>query len=127
MSGGVPKSSRAGSLSRAGLRSDTRESVRRAAKLYERFSGHEALECGRVKVPDIPKVGVAIGTIDGIMYTTVRDGEVEKYIHQFRAKDKPLFVVAPDGKTLYMVGGAYDFTERGIVDRSDLKNRPRRR
>jgi len=123
MSGGVPKSSRAGSRSRAGLRSSTSEDVRRAAKLYERFSGHEAVEAGRVKVPELPKVGVAIGTIDGVLYTTVRDGVVEKYIHKFRSADKPLFVVSPDGKQLHMVGGAYDFTERGIVDRSDLKNR----
>lgn len=91
--------------------------------LYERFSGHEAEEGIRVKVAPIPKVGVLIGTIDGIMYTTVRDGVVEKYIHQFRASDKPDFVVTPDGKRIFLIGGAYDFTERGIVDKSDKKNR----
>lgn len=93
--------------------------IRKAANLYERFSGHEAEECGRIRVPPMPKVGVAIGKIDGVLYTTVRDGRLEKYIHKFHAGDEPLFVVAPDGKQLYLVGGRYDFTERGIVDKSD--------
>lgn len=117
MSGGVPPSSRAGK--RRGIRPGETAAVRRAADLYERFSGHEATEGERVRVQPLPKVAVCIGTVDGIMYTTVRDGQVEKYIHQFRASDKPRFVVSPDGKRLFMIGGAYDFTERGIVDRSD--------
>jgi len=53
------------------------------------------------------------------MYSTVRDGVLEKYIHKFHKRDCPLFVVAPDGKSLYLLGGVYNFTERGIVDRSD--------
>ena len=117
MSGGVPPSSRAGRKGSA-VRSKNAE-IRKAANLYERFSGHEALECGRVTVPPMPKVAVAVGTIDGVLYTTVRDGVIEKYIHKFHAKDKPLFAVSPDGKRLFMIGGAYDFTERGIVDHSD--------
>lgn len=117
MSGGVPPSSRAGKKRRADWSRNA--DVRKAADLYERFSGHEAEAIGRVNVRGIPKVGVAIGTVDGILYTTVRDGQTEKYIHQFKAKDKPLFVVSPDGKQLLMIGGNYDFTERGIVDQSD--------
>ena len=93
--------------------------IRKAAGLYERFSGHEAIEGERVRVAPLPAVGVCIGEVDGIMYTTVRDGVTEKYIHKFHAADKPRFVVSPDGKRLFMIGGRYDFTERGIVDRSD--------
>ena len=117
MSGGVPPSSRAGKRRKpsAGETSD----IQRAADLYQRFSGHEAEIVGRVNIRNLPKVGVAIGTIDGILYTTVRDGQTEKFIHQFKSKDKPMFVVSPDGKQLLMVGGNYDFTERGIVDESD--------
>lgn len=117
MSGGVPRSSRAG---QKGSSSRSRSAlIRQASNLYERFSGHEALECGRIKVPPFPAVGVAIGKIDGVMYTTVRDGVIEKYIHKFHAGDEPLFVVSPNGKRLFMIGGRYDFTERGIVDKSD--------
>jgi len=81
--------------------------------------GHEAESIGKIKVEPMPKVGVAIGEVDGILYSTVRDGKLEKYIHQFRKADKPLFVVSPDGKRLFLIGGNYDFTERGIVDHSD--------
>lgn len=91
--------------------------------LYERFSGHEAEEGVRVKVPALPKVGVLIGEIDGVLYTTVRDGKVEKFIHKFHPRDKPDFVVSPDGKRIFLIGGRYDFTERGIVDKSDPSNR----
>jgi hypothetical protein len=83
----VPPSSRA-YQSRA-----VRDEIEQAADLYERFSGHDAVELGTVKVPPMPKVGVAIGEIDGILYSTIRDGKLEKYIHKFRAKDRPLFVV----------------------------------
>ena len=105
--------------SRAGMRSATRTDIQKAADLYQRFSGHDAEEIGRINVPEMPKVGVAIGTVDGIMYSTVRDGVLEKYIHKFHKRDCPLFVVSPDGKSLFLIGGVYNFTERGIVDRSD--------
>ena len=109
----VPASSRAG---RSRL---VRNQIDQAADLYERFSGHDALDIGTVKIPDLPAVGVAIGVVDGILYSTIRDGVLEKYIHKFHKRDQPLFVVAPDGKSLFLLGGVYTFTERGIVDRSD--------
>lgn len=105
--------------SRAGIKRITRSQIEKAADLYERFSGHDAVELGTVRIPDLPTVGVAIGEIDGVLYSTVRDGKLEKYIHKFHKSDRPLFVVSPDGKSLYMLGGYYNFTERGIVDRSD--------
>lgn len=121
MSGGVPPSSRAGKRARsfAAARSD----IRRAATLYERFTGHEAEELGTVRIPDLPAVAAVIGDCDGVLYTTVRDGVTEKYIHEFADKDRPLLCVTPDGKQLLLIGGGYDFTERGIVDSSDLKTR----
>ena len=105
--------------SRAGMSRTARNEIEAAADLYERFSGHDAVELGRVRVNPMPKVGVAIGEVDGILYSTVRDGVLEKYIHKFHKADRPLFVVSPDGKTLFLLGGNYTFTERGIVDRSD--------
>ncbi|NDG05036.1 MAG: hypothetical protein EB121_06785 [Alphaproteobacteria bacterium] len=110
----VPPSSKAGMVSFA-----DRDAISRAADLYQRFSGHDAEIVGKVRVNPMPKVGVAVGEVDGILYTTVRDGVLEKYIHKFRKADKPLFVVSPDGKSLHLVGGNYTFTERGIVDDSD--------
>lgn len=116
MSGKVPPSSRAGiSL----IKKATRDEIARAADLYTRFTGHDAESVGKVKVPRLPAVGVAIGELDFVGYTTVRDGVTEAYIHKFHKKDKPLLVVSPDGKSLLLIGGNYTFTERGIVDKSD--------
>lgn len=119
MSGKVPPSSRAGKHRRF-IASD----VDRAIDLVERFKGHDAEELGVFHVPEIPSTVAVIGECDGLLYTTVRDGVTEKYIHKFRAKDKPLLCVSPDGKQMLFVGGRYVFTERGIVDLSDTANLP---
>jgi hypothetical protein len=116
MSGRVPPSSRAGKRQRVAHPS---EQVRRGAALFQRFSGHEAEVIGKVNIAPPPPALVAIGELDGVMYTTVRDGKTEKYLHKFAAKDKPVLAVSPNGKQLYLVGGFYTFTERGIVDRTD--------
>lgn len=92
--------------------------ARNAADLYRRFTGHDALEEVRIDKPVLPDVMLVVGDIDGIMYTTVRDGVMEKYVHQFKKKARPLFCVSHDGQQIYLIGGEYDFTERGIVDRT---------
>lgn len=115
MSGGVPPSSRARSRAKLSKRKD----VLQAANLYERFSGHEAELIGKVNLPKPPKAAVAVGKCDGILYTTVRDGVREHYIHKFHKKDAPTLMVSPDGKQILLIGGNYTFTERGIVDASD--------
>jgi hypothetical protein len=115
MSGGVPPSSRA--KSRAAI--SDRKDVQKAARLYERFSGHQAESLGKITLPPMPRVGACVGEVDFVGYTTVRDGVQEAYIHKFKSKDKPLLVVSPDGRSLHLIGGSYRFTERGIVDNSD--------
>lgn len=90
---------------------------KKAAKLYAGFTGHEPGDTIMVDKPVYPDVMSVIGDIDGIMYTTVRDGVTEKYIHRFKKNSRPLFCVAPDGLSLYMLGGAYEFGDRGIVDK----------
>jgi hypothetical protein len=94
------------------------EYVRKGAKLYEAFTGHEAEIVGKTKIPRVPNVLVSVGVIDFIGYTTVRDGRREKYIHKFKRGAAPLFCVTPDGKQIYLIDGKYDFTESGINDRS---------
>lgn len=89
----------------------------RAAQLYENFTGDEAEEVARIKRPKIPAVLVCVGEVDILGYTTVREGRTEKYAHEFKGKAKPLFCVTPDGAQIFLIGGEYDFTDRGIVDR----------
>jgi hypothetical protein len=123
MSGGVPPSSRAGR--RLSVPPRHARSVKASARLFERFTGHDAAEA--IEIPDLklPDSVAVIGECDGVLYTTVRDGNTEQYIHEFKSKDKPLLCVSPDGRQLLLIGGAYIFTDRGIVDGSDSRNLPR--
>ena len=93
------------------------ERVARAAKLFEDFSGHAAEYEERHEKPEFPDVAVRVGPVLGIMYETVRDGKREQYLHEFKRSARPLLIASEDGKTLYLLGGNYRFTERGIVDK----------
>lgn len=118
MSGKVPPSSR------AEINRSARSQSQKAALLFERFTGHETTKPQTINVDPLPKAVAVIGECDGVLYTTVRDGVKEKYIHEFKHKDKPLLCISPDGRQILLIGGAYVFTERGIVDASDTKNLP---
>lgn len=61
--------------------------------------------------------GLVIGELDGVLYTTIRDGKTEKYIHRFGKKSRPLLTARADGKQLGIVGGRFQMTEAGIEDR----------
>lgn len=88
-----------------------------AKKLYNDFSGEELGDSEfNIEIPD-DLVVFPVGRLDGIMYTTVRDGKTEKYLHQFKGKSAPLLVSTHDGDQLFIVGGNYEFTETGINDR----------
>jgi hypothetical protein len=99
------------------------DDYRRAKKLYQDFTGLAPEVVGSIRAPRVGRYGVLVGTVDFIGYTTRRSErgkpEVQKYIHKFKAADRPLFVVSPDGTQLFLMGGRFRFTERGIVDASD--------
>ena len=99
------------------MRKSKKQLIAEGGALFREFTGHEPEIVDRVPLPHNPEVLIVIGKCDGIMYTTVRDGVTEKYVHQFKSKARPLFCVTPDGSQLVLLGGEYDFTERGIVDR----------
>lgn len=99
------------------------DEVVQGARRFANFTGEAATPAGYVQFPKAPKVAVVIGSIDGILYSTVRDGVPEKYKHEFKAGDRPSFVVSADGKQIWLIGGRYRFTARGIVDNSDRKRR----
>lgn len=90
--------------------------VKKAIDLFENFTGHmpEYLDTVELKIPE---VGLLVGDCDGILYTTVRDGKRESYIHRFRKNSRPHLVATYDGKQLVLIGGSFQFTERGIEDR----------
>jgi hypothetical protein len=90
-----------------------------AFNLYKKFTGHTKREKVVIDKPVIPDALLFVGMVNAIEYDTVRDGVEEKYRHRFSKKDRPALCSTYDGKMLYLLGGAYNFTERGIVDASD--------
>ena len=97
--------------------SSAEEQVQDAAAAYKRFTGMDADEVMPVTVPPLPKAMWPQGFCDAIQYTAVRDGVTEYYEHKFRKDCRPLLCVSPDNKTLYLVGGSFEVTELGIVDK----------
>ena len=93
-----------------------RSQLNKAVKLYEDFTGHDAEDMGTFDLGPVPKMAVVIGELEAVIYNTTRDGVHERYIHKFKARARPMFAVTPDGTQLLLLGGDYDFTERGIVD-----------
>lgn len=91
--------------------------VAQARALYREFSGHDGDETEIIDVDDMPRAVLVIGSLEGVIYSTVRDGVAEKYVHRFRAKSRPMLCASPDGERLFIVGGDFEFTERGIVDK----------
>jgi hypothetical protein len=87
----------------------------KAARLLKDFSGHRPGEVLRVKQAPI-KRGLVIGTLDGVPYTTIRDGKTEHYLHEFSENARPLLIASSDGRKLGIVGGRFQFTEAGIID-----------
>lgn len=94
----------------------TRSEIEGARERFREFTGHDPEYLDKVKIRT-PKTGLVIGELDGVLYTTVRDGERESYIHKFKRNSRPLLVSSHDGKSLHILGGEYEFTERGIEDR----------
>lgn len=94
----------------------TRADVKNARQLFKDFRGDHPESLQKVTIPHT-RAGLAIGELDGVLYTTVRDGKKEKYIHEFKARSRPLLVASSDGKSLHIIGGKYAFTESGINDR----------
>jgi len=84
-----------------------------AGELFKDFTGEYPEKLKKIRIRN-PKTGLVIGELDGVLYTTVRDGKTEKYEHEFKKGSRPLLVSSHDGESLHILGGDYEFTERGI-------------
>lgn len=90
--------------------------VKQALKLFEDFTGHPGEVIGTAEIPDSDTLMV-VGKCDAIAYTATRDGETHSYQHEFRSSSRPVLAVSHDGLRLYLLAGAFKFTDRGIEDR----------
>lgn len=91
------------------------QKLRRAKKLYRDFTGHDPDSIEEIDMPE-SDIAICVGTVDGILYSTVRDGEAESYIHEFDVHARPLLCVTHDGQAIVILGGGFSFTDAGFVD-----------
>lgn len=61
-----------------------------------------------------------MGPVVGIAYEAVRDGKRAQYFHEFAEAARPDLVSRDDGRQLFLAGGNYTVTERGIEDVPEL-------
>ena len=87
----------------------------KAVKLYRDFHGEHPRFVDEYDLP-APDVGVYVGPCDGILYTAKIDGKTERLVHEFTGKSRPIFAVSADGRDILLLGGDFQFTERGLVD-----------
>lgn len=92
------------------------EKVQQAIELFKRFRNENPQFIDEITL-SIPKVGMVIGQCEGVLYKTRRNGKIEHYIHKFTGKSQPLLCSAWNGYPIFFIGGEYDFTPDGIVDR----------
>jgi hypothetical protein len=91
-----------------------RVKIKEAARRFADFTGHEAESLTLIDNPNNDTTFL-IGDLDGVLYTTVRDGQKESYVHEFKTRSRPLLASSYDGKQLYILNGGYKMTDRGIV------------
>lgn len=84
-------------------------------ELYKTFHSFdpEGMHVVKVDSDRIPKVLVNIGTFEEVTYRSDKfDGQMRSYTHKFK-NERPRLCAGADGR-LYIVGGDYVITERGI-------------
>lgn len=93
-----------------------RAAVRQAARLYRGFREEPPRLARKVQFR-VPKAVAVFGHVEFIGYVTTHRGKTHLYIHEFAPGSRPMMTAGPKGNQLFLVGGRYRVTRRGIVDR----------
>lgn len=87
-----------------------------AVDRFQAFTGMTADQYQEVQLP-LVDVAIEVGQVEAIAYNTVREGKKERYLHRFKASARPVLAASHDGRTLLIIAGNFEFTERGITDK----------
>ena len=104
-----------GSESKSAVRGGASEKIQLGKSLYQRFNRFPADRIEHLHHNrQIPPVVVGLGELTGIIYRSDKwqPGKPRTYIHFL--EDKPRLVSNVEGTQLYIVGGKYRITARGI-------------
>lgn len=97
------------------LRDSSPNSVQEAKNLFRDFRDMEPGGVGAISI-QLPRAVIEMGHCVEIAYSVVRNGKKEYYRHQFAAGSQPVLVAGPKRGDLYLIGGRFRVTGRGIVD-----------
>lgn len=89
--------------------------LRRAIGLYRAFRESEPKRARRVHMR-LPKAVARVGTVEFIGYMTTHHGRVTLYVHDFAPGSRPALYAGTHRNQLYMFGGRFKVTGRGITD-----------
>lgn len=92
-----------------------KKDIERASALYESFREERPKRARTVRVT-LPKVAMVMGHVRAIEYDTTHGGKTHLYKHRFAPGSKPMLVAAKGRGKLFLIGGRYHVTGRGIVD-----------
>ena len=92
------------------------DQIDKALRLFETFAGCKPQRTQRQRMDRlVPEVLVDLGALRGLIYTKsheARSGRKRTYIHFM--EDPPRLMCDADGRRLFVVGGTYRITRRGI-------------
>jgi hypothetical protein len=84
-----------------------------ALHLFETFAGFPAPQIATRRIDRVlPEVLMDMGALRGVIYSKDHGGARKTYIHFM--DDPPRLMCDADGRRLYVVGGSYRITRRGI-------------
>lgn len=93
----------------------------KAKRLFRGFRETEPTRAKRVAFK-VPRSLTVMGRVTFIGYTTTIGREARAYKHDFAAGSRPLLCADPESGKVFLIGGRYRVTSRGIVD-LDAKRR----
>jgi len=93
----------------------SRRDERAARSLYRAFREDKPGRSRRVGI-DVPRAAAVVGQVEFIGYVTTHRGKSYLYLHEFAEGSRPMMVAGKRRGQLFLVGGRFKFTARGITD-----------
>lgn len=93
----------------------SKKEFRGAFKLHESFRELPPTKSVKLNVR-IPKALMSMGHVEAICYRTTHGKQSVLYKHDFAPGSRPVLAAGPKRNQLFLLGGRYHVTERGIVD-----------
>lgn len=91
------------------------DDLKQAIRGYKAFREAAPRRALRVD-PKLPKAVWRMGACEFIGYMTTHQGEPALYVHEFAAGSRPVLYAGPRRNQLYLFGGRFIVTARGITD-----------